>query len=127
MSARIFTEICEKLGNPDDLVGHIGGDDFIIVTTPEKAENISSQIIKLFDESITSFYDKEDLKRGYLMVKDRRGNPSLFPIMSISIVGISNERRKISHYGQLGAIAAELKKYAKNLKGSNYVKDRRSG
>jgi diguanylate cyclase (GGDEF)-like protein len=127
LSARLFTEICEELGNPDDLVGHIGGDDFIIVTTPKKAKSISARIIKVFDESILSLYDEEDLKRGYLMVKDRRGNPSFFPIMSISIVGVSNARRKIFHYGQLGAIAAELKKYAKSLEGSNYVEDRRSG
>ncbi|MDD5448089.1 MAG: response regulator, partial [Actinomycetota bacterium] len=66
-------------GGEDDFVAHIGGDDFIIITIPERAVNIAKEIIKLFDEIAPSFYEKEDLERGFIVTKDRTGFVAEFP------------------------------------------------
>ncbi|HLI95831.1 MAG TPA: response regulator [Candidatus Baltobacteraceae bacterium] len=114
-----------RRGTPQDFVGHIGGDDFIIVTLPERAEEIAREIIDMFDRDIRKLYNAQDLRQGYIETRDRRGTLNRFPIMSLSIAIVSNEQRPLTNYAQIGEAAAELKRYAKSLGGSVYVKDKR--
>ena len=124
-TARILIKIIHEQGNPDDFIGHIGGDDFVVITTPEKADNICEQIIEQFKQVSPSFYNEEDRKRGYIIARDRKGNEEKVSLLSISIGVVTNETRKISHVAEIGEIGAELKGYAKSLEGNNYVKDKR--
>lgn len=103
----------------------MGGDDFIILTAIESAEPVSKAIIRRFDEAIPSCYQPEDLEKGYIVSADRRGYVMKFPVMSISISIVHNEYRQLTDPAQVGRVAAELKKYAKDLEGSVYVFDRR--
>lgn len=124
-TARVMIRNAQKYGNPDDFIGHIGGDDFVIVTTPEKSDIICEEIIKDFGKTSPSFYNEEDRKKGYIIAHDRKGNLINVPLISISIGVVSNEHRQIDHVAQIGEIGAELKSYAKSLGRSNYVKDKR--
>ncbi len=108
-----------------DFIGHIGGDDFVVITVPEYAEKIAQGIIADFDKKILHLYTKEDIERGTITTTDRRGNSMRFPIMSISIAIVTNEIRKLFSPVQVSEIAAEVKKKAKNIKGSLWVKDMR--
>lgn len=126
-TANILVSAVKEHGDSNDFVGHIGGDDFVIMTTPEKYEKISEKIIEMFDRSIGDFYSLEDRARGYIIAEDRQRNLQKFPIMTISIVGISSLNTKITHYGQIGRIAAELKKYAKKFNKSTFVEEKRKG
>lgn len=125
-TARIIIKHMKELGNPDDFIGHIGGDDFIAITTPDKVDSMCSAIIKSFDKEILKFYSSKDRAKGYITGKDRQGKINRFPIMSITIGVVTNTKRKFGHRGQVAAVGAELKKYAKSLEGSNYVIDRRA-
>jgi len=125
--ARILIRTASELGNPDDFVGHIGGDDFVIITTPNKAEAICKKIISDFDKISPSFYTEEDRKAGFILAKDRQGIERKIPLISVSIGLVSNEKRKISHVAEIGEIGAELKRQAKSVEKSNYVKDQREG
>lgn len=125
-AARIIIENMKELGNADDFVGHIGGDDFIAITTPDRVDLICSAIIKSFDKKIVKFYSPKDQNRGYISGKDRQGNEIKFPIMTITIGVVTNTKRKFGHKGQIAAVGAELKKYIKSLEGSNYIIDRRT-
>lgn len=124
-TARIILNAVDKKANKDDFVGHIGGDDFVIVTTPQITDDLCTEIIINFDKKIPEFYKKEDRKRGYIISKDRKGEIQKFPIMTVSIGVVTNEQRKLKHVGQISALGAELKHYAKSFVGSNYSKDRR--
>jgi len=115
----------KQYGNPDDFIGHIGGDDFVILTTPDKADQLCQGIIKLFDSLIPIQYNEEDISRGYLISEDRRGEIKKFLLMTISIAVISNENNQFIHHLQVSEKAAEIKKHVKKLEGSNYQKDRR--
>jgi diguanylate cyclase (GGDEF)-like protein len=114
-----------RRGTAQDFVGHIGGDDFIIVTLPERAEEIAREIIDMFDRDIRKLYNAQDLRQGYIETRDRRGTLNRYPIMSLSIAIVSNEQRSLDNYAQIGEAAAELKRYAKSIGGSVYVKDKR--
>jgi diguanylate cyclase (GGDEF)-like protein len=124
-TARIIIRTVQEKGNPDDFIGHIGGDDFVAVTTPEKSDEICERIISEFDKTVPSFYNETDRKNGYILAHNRQGQGQKIPLLSISIGVVSNALKKIDHVAQIGEIGAELKAYAKNAENSSYVKDKR--
>jgi diguanylate cyclase (GGDEF)-like protein len=124
-TARILLRAIEECGNPDDFVGHIGGDDFVVVTSTQASEKVCQRIIDDFEKTVPSFYNETDRKNGYIIAKDRQGKEQKIPLLSVSIGIVTNEARKIEHVAQIGEIGAELKSYAKNLERSNYIKDKR--
>lgn len=126
MTADILTDEIRENGSPDDFVGHIGGDDFVLITKPENVEEISAGVVALFDKRIKELYSKEDIERGYIANLNRFGASIEYPIMSISLAIVTNERRLYQNHLQVAETAAELKKKAKLLPGSNFVKDMRS-
>ncbi|HTU69237.1 MAG TPA: response regulator [Candidatus Baltobacteraceae bacterium] len=125
MLARITVDIVRRRGTNTDFVGHIGGDDFIVVTQPDRSEEIAKEIIAEFDRDIRNLYSAKDLRAGYIETRDRRGALNRFPIMTISMALVLNDRGQLGNYAQVGEAAAELKRYAKSIAGSVYVKDKR--
>jgi len=124
-TARILIRATREMGNRNDFIGHIGGDDYVIVTTVDKAEGISKKVIEEFEKTVPSFYNEEDRKKGYIVAHDRKGNLQNVPLLSISIGIVTNEAKRIEHVAEIGEIGAELKAHAKSLERSNYVKDLR--
>ncbi len=124
-TARVLIRNTQKYGNPDDFIGHIGGDDFVVVTTVTAADLLCENIIADFEKTSPTFYSETDRKNGYILAHDRQGQAQKVPLISISIGVVTNETRKITHVAQIGEIGAELKGYAKQLQGSNYIKDKR--
>lgn len=112
-------------GDKDDFIGHIGGDDFIIVTRPHCAEDLAQAITLEFDECIPSHYNEVDRERGYLEGYDRQGVVRRIPLASIAAAIVTNEHRELFHPLQVAEIAAEVKRYLKTLPGSHYGFDRR--
>jgi diguanylate cyclase (GGDEF)-like protein len=124
-TARILLLAAQEHGNPDDFVGHVGGDDFVVVTTLPIVDKLCTCIIEKFDKTVPSFYNEEDARNGYIVAHDRQGAQRRFSLLSVSIGVVTNEFRKIEHVAQIGEIGAELKAYAKSLTKSNYVMDKR--
>jgi GGDEF domain-containing protein len=124
-TAKIIENVVKSNGSSDDFVGHVGGDDFVVITTPEYMRAISGEIISQFDRKIPDFYDTEERQRGYILGKTRQGIEMEFPIMSISIAIVTNEHRKLTNPLEVSEIAAELKDYAKSIPKSVFVVDKR--
>ena len=124
-TAKIIDSVVKVKGSPDDFIGHVGGDDFVVITTPEFMREISSDIISQFDRRIPDFYDSEERERGYILGKTRQGIEMEFPIMSISIAIVTNEHRTLTNPLEASEIAAELKDYAKSIPKSVFVVDKR--
>lgn len=126
MTSKIFKEAIAEKGGSGDFVGHEGGDDFLLLTVPQRAEDIANYIMEEFDKRIRSLYTKEDLDRGYIEAKSRESDKIVqFPVMTISLAGVSNVERKIESYAQLTNIAAGTKKAVKAVKASKFIIDRR--
>jgi GGDEF domain-containing protein len=124
-SARIIENVVKAKGTSDDFIGHVGGDDFVVITTPSHMREISNEIITQFDAKIPSFYDPQDRARGHILGKTRQGIEMQFPIMTISIAIVTNERRTLMNPLEASEIAAELKDYAKTIPKSVFVVDKR--
>lgn len=108
-----------------DFVGHIGGDDFVVTTTPEKVKPICEEIIRRFDAEAPLHYSKEDRERGYILTEDRRGQVVQHPIATLSIGVVTNQFRRIESQWMVSKIAAEVKQKAKATPGSSYYVDLR--
>lgn len=124
-TARILLQVVQESGSPDDFIGHVGGDDFVVITTPQSAENISKKAIEYFDKAAPGFYDETDRKNGYMVAQDRQGIVRKIPIMGLAIGIVDNQTRKIESPIQVGEIGAELKHYAKKFDKSFYTRDQR--
>ncbi len=125
MTADVILEALNKYGREGDFCGHIGGDDFIMVTNMERAGLLCGEIIRLFESEIPGHYELQDREQGYIESSDRSGEAQRYPIMTVSISIVHNTFRGLEHPGKVAQIAAELKKYVKSLPGSNFVFDRR--
>ena len=115
-----------RCGNKKDFIGHIGGDDFVFITTHSKVEAICQLIIKRFEDVVPSFYHEEDRSRGYIECEDRRGNLNRFPFLTISIGVVSNAKRKLQSHIHVAEIATEMKNFAKTFSGSTFKIDKRT-
>lgn len=126
--ANIIQETLKFQGAPDDFLGHLGGDDFILVTRSDAAEAIAEAVIHNFDAVVPSFYDAADREQGYLVQRNKEGVLTQYPIMSVSIAVVQNDRSPKYEMSKISKIAGELKKYMKALPGSCYIQyQRRKG
>ncbi|MBN2037963.1 MAG: GGDEF domain-containing protein [Chitinispirillaceae bacterium] len=126
-TAAIIQECSRDAGNKADFIGHIGGDDFALITSPDRFEDICTAVIKKFDEQIVNYYNPEDREAGQISSVNRQGITMTFPIMTVSIAAVSSEKTYLENFIRVGEIIAELKKYAKSFCKSNLVIDRRGG
>jgi|GEM_PF-155321 len=126
LAAKIIVGAVQQYSRDDYFVGHVGGDDFIYICSYEKANDVCQTITETFDREVAKYYTEEDKKRGYIVVEDRRGVISQFPLVSIAIGLASDEGGKFTNLGQINHSLTQLKKYAKSFQGSAYVRDRRT-
>jgi diguanylate cyclase (GGDEF)-like protein len=129
---RLVGQICQHVvyeyGNTDDFVGHIGGDDFVIMTTPDCAKILSLRIAIHFKEKSVTLYRPEDRERGSISGVDRKGRSYQFPLVSLSIGEVSNQIRQPHSMQELSYLTAEAKYLAKQSTGKIYypsLRDRR--
>lgn len=124
-TAKLLLEVSKTDGGPQDFVGHIGGDDFLLITTVDRTETLCQAIIREFDAIAPTFHDEEDRARGYFVHRNRKGQEVNVPFLSIAIAVVTNEGQALTHPGQVAKISAELKAHAKQFDRSMYVKERR--
>ncbi|HKZ42194.1 MAG TPA: diguanylate cyclase [Candidatus Hodarchaeales archaeon] len=124
-TAKIIENAVRNKGSQDDFMGHIGGDDFVVITRPATMRSMCSEIIRLFDERVPQFYDQDDRNNGFILGKSRQEIEMKFPLMTLSIAVVTNEYRTIASAIEASELAAELKDYAKTIPSSVYVVDKR--
>jgi PleD family two-component response regulator len=125
-TAKLLIEAVQTLGGEKDFIGHIGGDDYVVITEADKAEAIAAYTCTKFDEIAPSYYNEEDRLRGYIVSRDRQGNEKRFGLVGIAAAIVTTEKRCFAHIGEIAQVGAELKKKAKALEKSAWVKDMRT-
>ena len=123
-TADILTDEIKNYG-AGGFVGHIGGDDFIAIVSGTEVEDLCQRIIARFENNIKSFFTKEDVKKGYIEVANRRGIIEKFPLTSISIAVVVADKNRFTNILEIGDNAAQIKHVVKNVMGSSYMIDRR--
>ncbi|MCW2673631.1 MAG: response regulator receiver modulated diguanylate cyclase [Frankiales bacterium] len=114
----------QRSGDPGAFLGHVGGDDFVVVCKPESAESLCGSVLDEFGRLSLAHYDEADAGRGHLRTVDRRGELRCQPLVSVS-VGMAVHRGGPADHRRLVAIATEMKAVAKRQPGSYIALDRR--
>ena len=125
-TGRLLQDVVSELAGDGGFVGHVGGDDFVVLVPPEDAERVADAIVERFDRLAPGLYDEPDRRRGFIEVADRRGEVQRFPLLAISIGIASTARRRFAHFAHAVAVATEMKRYTKRAsEGSSWAIDRR--
>ncbi|GAC1557662.1 MAG: hypothetical protein PVS3B3_00780 [Ktedonobacteraceae bacterium] len=110
-------QVCQRVvyefGNITDFVGHIGGDDFLIMTTLDKAQLLCDQILERYKQQSRALYRHEDLARGSISGVDRKGRVYQFPLVSLSIGVVNNQSRHPHNLDEISTLVADAKRHAK--------------
>lgn len=121
----MIQDIAGRCGNNQDLIGHVGGDDYVLLSTPDRAEAIALALIEAFDAMVPDFYTEKDRKAGFFKEKDRYGVEREFPLLSMSIAIVCSNNLANPSPEAIGRECAKMKEHLKKLPGSNYLIDRR--
>ncbi len=121
--ADILVWSAQRHGGSDTFVGHIGGDDLVVICQPVRADRICRGVIRCFARLVRKLYRREDLELGYVLGKGRDGQPGKYPLVTVSL-GII-DCQGVSDLSLISRRAAEVKRYAKSFPGNVYVRDRR--
>jgi DNA-binding response OmpR family regulator/signal transduction histidine kinase len=126
-TAGILRDVVQQQGGDGAFLGHVGGDDFVFLTCPERARSVCAEIIAAFDRVIPLYYDRGDRERGFIEAADRYGTRRRFPILSLSIATVVASNGRFRDHADLARVAAELKQRAKRITGSVHLLDDGSG
>jgi diguanylate cyclase (GGDEF)-like protein len=122
LTALAIQQGCE---GDESFVGHIGGDDFVVVCDVERAEGVATRIIERFDGQVDALYDPDDRALGFIELADRTGRVHRHPFLTVSIGIASTAVRSFESPAEAAAVAVELKRFAKAVHGSAWRIDRR--
>lgn len=118
---KVIYDQVRALGNPDAFVGHIGGDDFVVIISADLAEAACRSIISSIDALVPGYYSEQDRRAGAIEGVDRYGVQRSFPLISVSIAALVCQPGDYGHAAEIATAAAAVKDQVKESAGSNYV------
>jgi len=122
--SRILYDVMRECGAETDFVGHVGGDDFIMILQHlNVVKEIGDRIIAHFDAGISNFYNEQDLQNGYIEARNRAGQLERIHIMSISIIVMYSDEIRSTPVNEVYKRMMLYKKRAKMVRGSVLLKD----
>lgn len=123
LTARVLAEACD----PEiDFIGHIGGDDFVLVLRSEDWQVRCARVLRLFGEEILSFFSRDDIERGGYVTENRKGNMEFHALTSLSIGVVEAQPGIFRSHLEISVVAAEVKKKAKGIKGNSLAVNQRA-
>lgn len=105
-----ITEVVNELGTPNDFVGHVGGDDFVVITHGGKPALLAQQMKERFAKGIGAFYSFQDRERGRLIVEEAGGKRREVPLMSLAVGVITSKTAPFSDIREITELASEARR-----------------
>jgi diguanylate cyclase (GGDEF)-like protein len=109
-TAMLLAEVVDEFGAGSEFIGHVGGDDFIIIGTPEAASQLGSRMTQRFNEEVETFYNYKDRERGYIEVDDGAGKVQKVPLMSLAVGLIHHDTAPFADIREITEVAAEARR-----------------
>lgn len=124
--AHVLCDVVDRDGGPDGFVGHVGGDDFVVLCASAQAERVATQTVQDFSASMEHLHDPADWERGHLRTYTRTGDAVEAPLVSLTIALITEAHVRYAHPAAMSDALAELKRHGKRQAGSVVVRERRA-
>ena len=109
-AALLLSEVDDKVGGPDDFIGHIGGDDFLLITSEERAAAIAEAVTLRFNQEIGSHYSFKDRERDYIVVKDADGTERQAPLMKLCVGVVLAKDYEFTDIREITEVSAEVRR-----------------
>lgn len=116
MAIKELAKVLRSNTTEDDFVGHVGGDDFVVIFRRTNCEYLCSRIIREYEESVHGYYSLEDQRNGYIESINRRGEQERFPLLSVTAAMTDSSERNYDSVDEVTKLLAGRKKHKKNQK-----------
>lgn len=113
---KLLADILRAHVPEDQFVGHIGGDDFVVVLDNHVPEDYFKDMIRQFEHEVLAFYNQEDIQNGFITTTNRRGEVEQFPLITLTAVAVDNKTRTFKDALELSEVLAGLKTNVKHRK-----------
>jgi len=110
-AAMMLSEVVDEAGEGSEFIGHVGGDDFIIISTPAVSADVQARLKERFDEEVGSFYGFKDRERGYVEV-GKEGEKNRVPLMSLAVGLVHHDTAPFSDIREITEVAADARRRA---------------
>lgn len=104
----------------DEFLGHIGGDDFILIWKVDAWQERLLHIFDAFSSRLSKWYDPEQIAKGGFEGLDRHNKTCFFSLMSLSVGVLAVKVEQFQYEHQLAQLASKAKKKAKSLTGNSW-------
>ena len=123
-TARLLVDVLRTVDGRPRFIGHVGGDDFAVITPADAAERYAERVIARFTALAATLHDPEDMARGSMTVTARNRDVRA-PLLSISLGVATTRARSFRSPASIAAVASEMKSFAKAAGQSAWRLDRR--
>jgi diguanylate cyclase (GGDEF)-like protein len=123
--ARSLHRAVVAVGLPPAFIGHVGGDDFVVICSPEQVRKLTEKAVVDFEGAADALYDAADAERGHIILNSRNGEPQQANLVTLSIGVALSTNRKYVDPREVVAVASDMKTVAKKYPGSYVALDRR--
>ncbi|MCC6905787.1 MAG: response regulator [Anaerolineae bacterium] len=110
-TAMLISEIVDDKGAPDDFIGHAGGDNFVLISHPDRTEELRQLIETRFNQEVKAHYSFIDREKGGMMLDEGTPSERLVPLMTIAI-GVVTSERQFYDIREVTEAAAEARRRA---------------
>jgi len=109
-SAMLLGEIVDGVGTASDFIGHAGGDNFIIISTPEASVNIVKVLKERFEEEVQTHYNFMDREQGFIQTPGAEGEEGRSPLMTLSAGVVSPKEHRFADIREITEMASEARR-----------------
>lgn len=110
----LLGDVIDEKGTPDDFIGHIGGDDFLIITRKDLIDAMQTEIVTRFDANVGTHYDFMTRMQGYLVLKNDDGEDVQSPLMTLQLGGLTADEGPFTDIREITEAAAEARRRKKD-------------
>jgi PleD family two-component response regulator len=111
-ASMVLSDGIEACGTPNDFLGHVSADDFIIITRADLAQSIKQHITDRFRNEVGTFYSFRDRERGYIYLEDDFGMERQIPLMVLSVGVVTPDMAPFADIREITEIAAAERRKA---------------
>jgi PleD family two-component response regulator len=109
-TSMLIEEVVDELGTPSDFIGHAGGDNFIIITTEDKAEAIKARLKERFDQEVQTHYNFMDRQQGFIQSPASGETIVKAPFMTMAVGVVSSSQYSFADIREITELSAEARR-----------------
>ncbi|MCH7909054.1 MAG: response regulator [Candidatus Hydrogenedentes bacterium] len=125
-TGKLLTSLIRSMGVYESFTAHIGGEHFAVLLNVEDHERFCSALIRSFDHEVKQMYTPDEVAKGQILARDKKGREGEYPLMSLAIGVAHNEVREYKSANKIFEVLAQIRQRMKRSDKSSVFVDRRN-